>query len=256
LLEVAGLAKSFGGVAALADVYFEVPTGVVYAVIGPNGAGKTTLFNTLCGFYAPDEGSIRFESEPLVGLAPHAVAARGISRTFQNLQVFFNMTVLENVMVGCHLRSGTGLAAAALRLPSVLREERQVRQWAREALAFCGLDQLRDRPASALPYGVLKRVEVARALASGPKLLLMDEPAAGLNDTETAEMRGLIRRIRDAGTAVLLVEHNMELVMQVSDRVLVLEYGSVLAEGTPKEIQSNRRVIDAYLGGKVAYAVD
>jgi branched-chain amino acid transport system ATP-binding protein len=191
-----------------------------------------------------------------VGLAPHTVAARGISRTFQNLQVFFNMTVLENVMVGCHLRSRTGLVTAALRLPAVLREERQVRDWARESLTFCDLARLDDRPASALPYGVLKRVEVARALASRPKLLLMDEPAAGLNDTETVEMRGLIRRICDSGVGVLLVEHNMELVMQVSDRVLVLEYGSVLAEGTPAEIQSDRRVIDAYLGGKIQYAVD
>jgi len=256
LLDVAGLAKSFGGVAALADVHFQVPAGVVYAVIGPNGAGKTTLFNTLCGFYPPDEGSIHFEGQPLVGLAPHTVAARGISRTFQNLQVFFNMTVLENVMVGCHLRSRTGLVTAALRLPAVLREERQVRDWARESLTFCDLARLDDRPASALPYGVLKRVEVARALASRPKLLLMDEPAAGLNDTETVEMRGLIRRICDSGVGVLLVEHNMELVMQVSDRVLVLEYGSVLAEGTPAQIQSDRRVIDAYLGGKIQYAVD
>jgi branched-chain amino acid transport system ATP-binding protein len=256
LLEVSGLAKAFGGVAALADVHFEVPAGVVYAVIGPNGAGKTTLFNTLCGFYAPDEGAIRFEGASLTGLPPHAIAARGISRTFQNLQVFFNMTVLENVLVGCHLRARTGLVAAALRLPSVRREERQVREWARDALAFCGLVHLDGQPASALPYGVLKRVEVARALAARPKLLLMDEPAAGLNDTETLEMRGLIRRICDAGVAVLLVEHNMELVMQVSDRVLVLEYGSVLAEGTPAQIQADRRVIDAYLGGKVQYAVD
>jgi len=256
LLEVAGLAKSFGGVAALADVHFRVPEPMVYAVIGPNGAGKTTLFNTLCGFYPPDEGSVRFEGAALTGLAPHAVAARGLSRTFQNLQVFFNMTVLENVMVGCHLRSRSGLAAAALRLPSVLREERLVREWAREALRFCDLEHLAGQSASALPYGVLKRVEVARALAARPKLLLMDEPAAGLNDTETLEMRGLIRRICDSGVAVLLVEHNMELVMQVSDRVLVLEYGSVLAEGTPAQIQANRQVIDAYLGGKVQYAVD
>ncbi len=256
LLEVSGLEKSFGGVTALADVRFRVPAGVVYAVIGPNGAGKTTLFNTLCGFYRPDEGSVRLADEPLVGLAPHAVAARGVSRTFQNLQVFFNMTALENVMVGCHLRSRSGLLGAALRLPSVLREERRVREWAREALAFCGLGEIAHQQANALPYGVLKRLEVARALAARPRLLLMDEPAAGLNDTETVEMRGLIRRIRDSGVTVLLVEHNMELVMQVADRVLVLEYGSVLAEGTPAEVQSNRRVIDAYLGGQVQYAVD
>jgi branched-chain amino acid transport system ATP-binding protein len=256
LLEVSGLEKSFGGVTALADVRFRVPEGVVYAVIGPNGAGKTTLFNTLCGFYRPDEGTVRLDDQPLVGLAPHAVAARGVSRTFQNLQVFFNMTAEENVMVGCHLRSRSGLLGAALRLPSVLREERQVRAWAGEALAFCGLGGIERQLASALPYGVLKRLEVARALAARPRLLLMDEPAAGLNDTETGEMRGLIRRIRDSGVTVLLVEHNMELVMQVADRVLVLEYGSVLAEGTPAEVQSNRRVVDAYLGGQVQYAVD
>jgi branched-chain amino acid transport system ATP-binding protein len=256
LLEVVGLEKAFGGVAALADVHFQVPPGIVYAVIGPNGAGKTTLFNTLCGFYRPEDGTVHFDGEGLVGLPPHTIASRGISRTFQNLQVFFNMTVLENVMVGCHLRSRTGLVAAALRLPSVRREERQVRAWARESLDFCGLAHLGDRPASALPYGVLKRVEVARALASKPRLLLMDEPAAGLNDTETVEMGGLIRRIRESGVAVLLVEHNMDLVMRVSDRVLVLEYGSVLAEGTPAQIQSNRRVIDAYLGGEIQYVVD
>jgi branched-chain amino acid transport system ATP-binding protein len=256
LLDVSGIEKSFGGVTALADVRFHVPAGVVYAVIGPNGAGKTTLFNTLCGLYRPDGGTVRFDGEPLVGLAPHAVARRGVSRTFQNLQIFLNMTVLENVMVGCHLRARSGLLAACLRLPSVAREERQVREWAREALGFCGLGPLEGLEASALPYGVLKRVEVARALAASPRLLLMDEPAAGLNDTETAEIGQLIRRIRDSGVTVLLVEHNMDLVMHVADRVLVLEYGSVLAEGTPAEIQSNRRVIDAYLGGEVQYAVD
>ena len=256
LLEVAGLEKSFGGVTALADVRFRVPEGVVYAVIGPNGAGKTTLFNTLCGYERPDGGTIQFGGEPLAGLPPHAVAGRGVSRTFQNLQVFFNMTALENVMVGCHLRSRSGLLGAALRLPHVREEERRVRQWAREALELCALGELEGREASSLAYGVLKRLEVARALAARPRLLLMDEPAAGLNDTETAEMGGLIGRIRDSGVTVLLVEHNMELVMQIADRVLVLEYGSVLAEGTPSEVQSNRRVIDAYLGGQVQYAVD
>ena len=255
LLEVRGLEKSFGGVTALADLSFSVPEGIVYAVIGPNGAGKTTLFNTLCGFYRPSDGSIHFGERELVGSDPHRIARHGVSRTFQNLQVFFNMTVLENVMVGCHLRGRTGLLGAALRLPSVLREERQIRHWSREALTFCGLDTMAGQEASALPYGVLKRVEVARALAAKPRLLLMDEPAAGLNDTETLEMAQLIGRIRDAGITVLLVEHNMGLVMQVSDRILVLDYGSALAEGTPAEIRAAPRVVAAYLGGEVQYAV-
>jgi len=255
LLEVGELTKSFGGVTAIADLHFEVPEGRVYAVIGPNGAGKTTLFNMLSGIYVPDEGRIGFEGRELVGEQPHRIAALGVSRTFQNLQMFFNMSVVDNVMVGCHLRTRTRLWGAALRLPGVIREERQAEQWAHEALRFCGLEGFIGQRADALPYGVLKRLEIARALAARPRLLLMDEPAAGLNDTETVEMRELIRRICDAGVTVLLVEHNMELVMQVSDRVLVLDYGSRLAEGTPEEIQKNPKVIEAYLGGEVQYAV-
>ena len=255
LLEVRELEKSFGGVTALANLSFSVPEGIVYAVIGPNGAGKTTLFNTLCGYHQPGEGSMRFAGVELAGLPTHRIAALGLSRTFQNLQIFFNMTALENVMVGCHLRSRAGLIGAALRLPGVIREERAVRAWAREALALCGLAGFADHEASALPYGVLKRIEVARALAAKPRLLLLDEPAAGLNDTETLAMRRLIARIRDAGVTVLLVEHHMGLVMEVSDRVLVLEYGSLLAEGTPAAIQTDPRVIAAYLGGAVEYAV-
>ncbi len=255
LLEVSDLTKSFGGVTAIADLGFEVPEGRVYAVIGPNGAGKTTLFNMLCGIYVPDEGSIRFRGEEIVGRPPHRVARLGASRTFQNLQMFFNMSVLDNVMVGCHLRTRSGLVSAALRLPRVIREERQARQWAREALEICGLERFIGQQADALPYGVLKRLEIARALAARPTLLMMDEPAAGLNDTETLEMRSLIRRICEAGVTVLLVEHNMGLVMQVSDRILVLDYGSRLAEGTPEEIQNDPKVIQAYLGGEVQYAV-
>ncbi len=256
LLEVDGLSKSFGGVTAIADLHFEVPPEVVYSVIGPNGAGKTTLFNMLSGIYHPDEGRICFDGEDLIGLRPHRVAQKGVSRTFQNLQLFFNMSVLENVMVGCHLRTGSGLFGAVLRLPRVLREEREVRRWSLEALEFCGLGGLAKRHAGELPYGALKRLEIARALAARPRMLLMDEPAAGLNDTETLEMRKLIRRISGVGTTVLLVEHNMGLVMQVSDRVLVLDYGSRLAEGTPQEIRQNAKVIAAYLGGEVHYAVE
>ncbi len=255
LLEVRELGKAFGGVAAIADPSFAVPEGSIYAVIGPNGAGKTTLFNMLSGVYVPSDGAIEFDGSSLAGLEPHQVATRGISRTFQNLQIFFNMSVLENVMVGCHQRARSGLYRAALRLPGVVREEQQIRAWALEALEFCGLAHLAERPADALPYGELKRVEIARALAADPRLLLMDEPAAGLNDTETAELRELIRRIGARGVTVLLVEHNMGLVMQVSDTVLVLDYGSKLAEGTTTEIQNDPRVIAAYLGGEVQYAV-
>lgn len=255
LLKVNGLSISFGGVTAIADLHFEVPEGKVYAVIGPNGAGKTTLFNMLSGIYQPDEGNILFQGQSIIGRKPNRIASLGVSRTFQNLQMFFNMSVLDNVMVGCHLRTRSHLWSAALRLPNILREETQARQWAREALDFCKLERYIDQAADALPYGVLKRLEIARALAAKPKLLLMDEPAAGLNETETVEMRKLIRRISDASITVLLVEHNMGLVMQVSDRVLVIDYGSRLAEGTPEEIQNDPKVIQAYLGGEVQYAV-
>ncbi|MCB1830819.1 MAG: ABC transporter ATP-binding protein [Chromatiaceae bacterium] len=255
LLKVSGLSKSFGGVTAIADLDFEVPEGHVYSVIGPNGAGKTTLFNMLSGIYTPDEGSIRFLGRDIVGRLPHKVAELGVSRTFQNLQMFFNMSVLDNVKVGCHLRTKSRLWNSALRLSSTRREEQQAELWAREALHFCGLDDYLQLDADALPYGVLKRLEIARALAAAPKLLLMDEPAAGLNDTETKAMRKLIRRISDTGITVLLVEHNMGLVMDVSDRILVIDYGSRLAEGSPREIQHNPKVIDAYLGGEVEYAV-
>lgn len=254
-LAVDGLEQSFDGVMALAGVSFKVSAGLIYSVIGPNGAGKTTLFNALCGFYRPSAGSVRFEGRELLGLPPHRIAARGIARTFQNLQLFFNMTVLENAMAGCYLRARTGLLAAALRLPKVRREERQLREWACEALELCELVDRAEQPAGTLPYGLMKRVEIARALATQPRLLLLDEPAAGLNDTESLALCDLIERIRASGVTVLLVEHHMPLVMNVSNRLLVLDYGSVLAEGTPAEIQADQRVAAAYLGGAAQYAV-
>jgi branched-chain amino acid transport system ATP-binding protein len=252
MLEVHALSKAFGGVAAISDLDFRVEEGSVYAVIGPNGAGKTTLFNMLCGIYRPDRGDIRLRGESVLGAAPHEVAARGVSRTFQNVQVSFGMSVLENVMVGCHRRGRHGLYRAALRWPGVAREERALRAGALAALEFCGLRAFAERPAGALAYGDLKRVEIARALATRPQLLLMDEPAAGLNDTETREMRELIGRIRASGVTVLLVEHNMGLVMGVSDTVLVLDYGRRLAEGAPGDVQRDPRVVAAYLGGEAA----
>ncbi len=248
LLEIVSLSKAFGGVRAIADLGFTVEANQVYSVIGPNGAGKTTLFNLFSGIYQPDTGKIILQGQNITHHKPCRIAARGVSRTFQNLQIFFNMTALDNVMVGCHLRTKSRLWQAALRLPAVIREEQQAQAWAHEALQFCGLDKVTDMQASALPYGLLKRLEIARALATHPHLLMMDEPAAGLNDTETAEMRALIRRICESGVTVLLVEHNMGLVMQVSDRVMVLNFGKRLAEGTPQEIQGNAAVIKAYLG--------
>jgi branched-chain amino acid transport system ATP-binding protein len=256
LLTVKHLEKSFGGVTAISDLSFTVPDGIVYSVIGPNGAGKTTLFNMLCGFYLPDQGSIDFASQAgaMISLhktQTHKIAESGISRTFQNLQIFFNMTALENVMVGCHLQSSGRFVEALFRLPRIQKEEKQVRQQALEALEFCKLGDLAHEMADSLPYGHLKRLEIARALASKPQLLMLDEPAAGLNDTETREMSRLIRRICDAGITVLLVEHNMELVMKTSDQILAINFGSFLAEGTPAEIQNNPAVIQAYLGGEL-----
>jgi len=254
LIDIQHLEKSFGGVTAIGDLSFQVDKGIVYSVIGPNGAGKTTLFNLLCGFYQADEGDIVFSVDKdyqLHHMQTDKIAACGISRTFQNLQIFFNMTALENVMVGCHLQSSGNFVQAMLRLPSICKEEQKVRQQSLDALTFCGLQSLAKETADSLPYGDLKRLEIARALASKPKMILLDEPAAGLNDTETKEMRELIRRICDSGITVLLVEHNMELVMNVSDQILVLNFGSLLAQGTPEQIRENPAVIQAYLGGEL-----
>ncbi len=248
LLEVVGLTKAFGGVVAVSSVDFAVPAGSIYSVIGPNGAGKTTLFNLLTGIYLPSSGTIRFDGREITGLPSHAIARCGISRTFQNLQLFPGMTVRENVMVGCHLLGKSGILNAIFRFPGVRDEERTVRDASRDTIAFCGLEDFTERNAVSLPYGVQKKIEIARALAMRPRLLLLDEPAAGLNDTETMELCRLIERIRETGITVLLVEHHMDLVMSISSRILVLHYGCRLAEGDPKDIQRNPEVVAAYLG--------
>jgi branched-chain amino acid transport system ATP-binding protein len=248
MLIIEHLSKSFGGVHAVQDVSFTVREGAIHSVIGPNGAGKTTLFNLVSGIYTPTSGKILFNGENVAGMPPDALARRGLSRTFQNLQVCMNMTAIDNVMVGSHLRLNQNLFASMLRLPAVRRQDAECREEAARLMNFVGVGKYVDADASQMPYGALKRLEIARALAASPKILLLDEPAAGLNHTETGEIEDLIRKVAQSGVTVLLVEHDMKLVMNLSDHILVLDYGKTLAEGTAAEVRANPDVIAAYLG--------
>jgi branched-chain amino acid transport system ATP-binding protein len=248
LLEVSQLSIHFGGVKALQNVSFNMDAGIVYAVIGPNGAGKTTLFNLITGIYVPSSGSIKFNGESIAGKAPDALAKRGIARTFQNLQICMNMSAIENVMVGAHLRLNRNMFKAALRWPAVRQRDRELRQEATDLMHFVGLQDYVHARADAMPYGALKRLEIARALAMNPRLIFLDEPAAGLNTKETQDVDALVRKVADSGITVVLVEHDMKMVMNLSDRILVLDYGKKLAEGSAAEVRSNPDVIAAYLG--------
>ncbi len=248
LLEVQGLVKHFGGLAAVRDLDFTVTAGQIKALIGPNGAGKTTIFNVISGVLAPTRGRVVFDGAPLPVCRPHAVARLGIARTFQLVRLFDEMTVIENVMVGCHRRGRAGWVASALRTRRMREDERALRREAMMVLERLGLAARAEMPAATLPYGEQRLVELGRALGMRPKLLLLDEPGAGLNADEKQRLAALVRAIRDAGTTVLLVDHHMDLVMDVSDEILVLSYGEKLAEGRPDDVRAEPAVIAAYLG--------
>jgi branched-chain amino acid transport system ATP-binding protein len=248
MLELKNITQIFGGVTALQDVSFTIRADEITGVIGPNGAGKTTLFNIVTGIYQQTSGQVLFEDTDISGIPVEHLAAKGMVRTFQNIELFGQMTVLENVMVGLHSRSKSGLLACSFKMPWAVREEQRIHTEALEWLQFVGIEQLAEVEAANLPFGKGRMLEIARAMACKPRMILMDEPAAGLNSQETLGLAELIRRIRALGVTVVLVEHDMELVMDICDRIVVLNLGQKLAEGTPREIQENREVIAAYLG--------